>query len=312
MSGRSAAGPWYGFLYRLLGAHGTFWLWVLSVVAMWWTWQGALLSILDREPERRTVAEIALASDVHRWVSLSGVEVLVDSALLGRDPSSAEPVPTPILIDAGDPAARFWLLVKVCARLEPALRGRSVDGAAAALGDASALAPRAMRIDVEGKLDDSYVALRKNVKSCLPGPNGAVLLLRGAVPASGELPGAAIGSGSVVGPPGTPSPNARPAARPGELDEIDPYARSVTEWGERVRERVHLRFPTGLLDSAPRSLLERLEKDPGLVLAPSALSVDRRPRDAELYVFCGASLFMVFLAAGFSRSETRRAEGEPR
>src|SRR5437899_3059094 len=104
---RPSRAPWYGFLYRLLGAHGTFWLWVLSVVALWWTWQGALVRLLDREPEHRTVGEISHASDFHRWVSLYGVEVLLDGALLGREPGAADPGPVPILIDAGDPAARF-------------------------------------------------------------------------------------------------------------------------------------------------------------------------------------------------------------
>lgn len=296
MTGQRAAGPWYGFLYRALGAHGTFWLWVVSIGAVWWTWQGAVVRLLDRDPEHRTVIEVSQASDLHRWVSLYGVELHLDGALLARrDPDTPE---VSLLVDASDPAARFWHRAAIYAAVDAGLRAPGLEATAAGLGDLAGAAPAALRaharaLDVHVKLSEWREALERDPHACLPRPRGAIVLLRGlgepAAPAASSLPVS------------SPAPAPSPAPRPGEGDggdALEAYDRAVRDWGEAVRARVRLSFPAGLLDATPPSILERLEKDPGVRLGEQALQVDRRPRDAELYIFCAALLFMVFLAAG--------------
>ena len=312
---RAPSYPWYGFLYRLLGAHGTFWLWVLSVVAMWWTWQGALVRVLDREPEHRTVFEIAAANNGRRWVELYGVEVWLDGALLGREPGGTSGSPVAILIDANDPAARFWHVARLFADVNAAVSSPKLDLISVELGDASAAAALAHRRDEAPlafrKLQDALLSLRKDVRSGLPSPTGAILLLRGGSRPDIELPGAAIDSSSVASPAVEPTPAAPWVGTHRDQDEIDPYVEAVISWGELVRRRVRVSFPTGLLAQAPRSLLERLEADLGAKVAQTALEVDRQPRQAELYVFCAAFLLMVFLAAGLYGRPSPKAPASP-
>src|SRR5438874_226490 len=98
-----ARAPWYAFLYRLLGAHGTFWLWVVTVATLWWTWQGALLSMVNRFPEKRSVSEAAQAHDLKRWVLVPAVRVVLDGQLLLVEDAS-DFQGTEVLIDHDDPS----------------------------------------------------------------------------------------------------------------------------------------------------------------------------------------------------------------
>src|SRR4051794_23574730 len=126
--------PWYAFLYRVLGAHGTFWLWVLTVIALWWTWHGALVRILDREPERRSIAELAKSHEIRRWVVLPGVQVDLEPALLNRKDASAAFRPASVLIELSDPAAAFWRTTRVLADAYAGVGEAPCLTAAAALG----------------------------------------------------------------------------------------------------------------------------------------------------------------------------------
>ena len=101
--------PWYSFLYRLLGAQGTFWLWILCVGAVWWTLKPALVRLSNRRPHTIAIEDVTHEATARmiRWVTLTGVEVTVDGALLRRQGAVLPPVP--ILLDAESHAGRWWL-----------------------------------------------------------------------------------------------------------------------------------------------------------------------------------------------------------
>jgi hypothetical protein len=288
--------PWYAFLYRILGAHGTFWLWVVTVVALWWTWHGALVRILDREPERRSIAELATSHEIRRWVVLPGLMVDVNPALLNREESAPGFAPTSILIEPTDPAATFWRTTRVLADTDAGVGAGATRTAAAALGGPAAYRILTARTVVRDTLIARRTELRNNAAARLPRSQMALIVL---------ADGAAAEASRVISQPGD-------VGGDGANDTGD-YALAFAAWRDGVRASVSVAAPQGLLDEAPQALLDRLANDPGLRLSPKGLRIGRKPRDAELYVFCGAALCFLFLATGFygvSRAH-RPSDGSP-
>jgi hypothetical protein len=97
--------PWYGILYYLLGAQGSFFAWILAVFGLFISWGEAILFAANRRPHPSTVAQVLADPPwLKRWVELRGVEVDLDRlAALAGDPTDA-PSDT-VLIDEKDPAA---------------------------------------------------------------------------------------------------------------------------------------------------------------------------------------------------------------
>jgi hypothetical protein len=287
--------PWYSFLYTLLGAHGTFWLWIAAVATLWWTWHGAVLSFVNRSPEARAAGLAARSRDLRRWVTVSGVRLRLDKEVLLRD-EDADFRGTEVLIDDEDPSARFWRSTRMLADAdagaheEPLLR--------AAAGTSSLAGPSVLYAKVRARqvLETRMLDLQTRGKDLLPRPEAALLVL----PATG----APVSSES-LGTSGAAS------------TDTEDYYRRVTAWREAVRTHVTTGAECGLLDDAPARVRERLETDPGIKLGANALRVGRTPNDVELYVFCFAALVFLFLATGLhgavtaSRTEVGKGPSTP-
>ncbi|RME76508.1 MAG: hypothetical protein D6776_01120 [Planctomycetota bacterium] len=106
--------PWYGFLYYLLGAQGTFFLWVASILGIYLTRKEALLYLLNRAPVPVTVEQLAEGEiGLQRWVRVAGLEIdlgrLADRLALDPSPQPAGRSGTDtVLVDADSPAAIAW------------------------------------------------------------------------------------------------------------------------------------------------------------------------------------------------------------
>jgi hypothetical protein len=105
--------PWYCFLYRLLGAQGTFWLWVVTAIAMWWTGGRAVVRLRNLESQHLMVDQVVQERG-QRWVVLAGLELDLDRRLFAKDAVDGTPLAR-VLLDAEDPAARRWSAVVAAA-----------------------------------------------------------------------------------------------------------------------------------------------------------------------------------------------------
>lgn len=266
--------PWYAFLYLLLGAHGTFWLWVVTVATLWWTWHGAVLSLVNRAPERRSVDEAASAGDLRRWVVLPGVRVTLDGQLLlVEDPSDFQG--TEVLIDPDEPSAKYWRTTRAIADADAGVHDDRLRAVATGLSDVAIAGMRAGRADARYNLETRFLTLRKGRDELLPKSGNALLLLNDSVAPT-------VTSTPIMVNGGTP----------------DEYEQLVRAWRDAVRRDVQAGAPKGLLVAAPSTVVERIGSSPGVVLGSNALRTNRRPNDIELYTFCGAALVFVFLATG--------------
>jgi hypothetical protein len=268
--------PWYSFLYVLLGAHGTFWLWVVTAIALWWTWHGAVLSMVNRYPEPRAASDAAAAHGLRRWVAVPGVRVRLDAALLLREDGADVP-PTEVLIDEDDPSAQFWRVTRAVADADAGPLGTHIAKAAASLSEMALAGAVAGKRDARKALETRRLRLQTKRAELLPRPGAAlILLLDGAAPIGSDVP----------------------VPAPVDAEDTEAYDRLVSTWRDVVRSHVDVAVTQGLLDDAPSKLIERLANDPGVRAGRTALKVNRTPNDLELYVFCGAALVFVFLATG--------------
>jgi hypothetical protein len=113
MSSSPSAPPWYCFLYRLFGAQGTFWLWVVAAIAMWWTGGRAVVRLRNLESQHLTVGQV-VQERRQRWVVLAGLELDLDRRLFAKDAVDGTPLAR-VLLDADDPAARCWSAILAAA-----------------------------------------------------------------------------------------------------------------------------------------------------------------------------------------------------
>ncbi|MCO5170538.1 MAG: hypothetical protein M9894_29740 [Planctomycetes bacterium] len=293
--------PWYAFLYRLFGAQGTFWLWVLALVAIWWTAKPTVARLANRHPrEDLRVVDLAQlsATDPTRWVALRGVEVRLDRALLLRESTGA--APAWLLLDPSDPSATWWARTRALADMMVSARGPQ-QAATAALGGVTGVSPKHAR----QRLQERLARLEGGSADALPTPGRVVLVQR-----PGEAPAAR--------PPraeGAPNPldfEARLAAR---LDERAALIRERVRPG-RVRDeggvaRVEPLEVQGLLVPTPSTLAARVKQDTDTVIGPWVLQADREPRDLESWVFAVAAVTLLFLIAGFVGATRDRAAPAP-
>lgn len=262
--------PWYSFLYRLLGAHGTFWLWLVAIGAAWWTAEGALIRVANREPRAVSVRAATAAEPLARWVRVRGLLLRADRRLLGREGAPTLP-PLPLLIDPADPAARWWWRTHAMCEARAGLPG------AAALGGLSGLWALRGHTEAVRRLAE----LNGAPDRFLPAPEQALLVLdprRGieqpepAAPIAASAPGAPAFSGFLA-----------------RFEEQAALART------RVTPGVELQ---GVLDRVPASRLPRIREETGIVPSDRLLLVGRRPAEVERIVFMIAVLLLVLLTAG--------------
>lgn len=288
--------PWYAFLYRLFGAQGTFWLWMVSIVALWWTATPTLHRLANYRAKPLFVAEVSKidARDLTRWVELSGVELRLDRRLLLQRLTPTLP-PAPLLLDAQDVTARWWVDTRRMA--EAMLTRAPVDvPAAAALGGLSGAAPAlagATRSATARKLLQERLTLLEGgrVPDALPTPERVVLIQE---PARDD------------------------AIAPAEAP-FDPDKPFEIELKLRLEERAALvlarvrpdRRVEGLLVPTPVTRTERLKSELDTVVAPLLLQEGKEPRDLESWVFLAAALTLVFLIAGFYGASRLSAAAAP-
>jgi hypothetical protein len=266
--------PWYAVLYRLLGAQGTFVLWIVSIIALWWTASPTWQRMANRTPTTgRSPSSLGnmASTDTTRWAETTGVLVRLDRNLL-LSASVRPPAlpPMPLLFDPADPAATWWTETAALAER---------------VGDSEKKDPEAFNelSKRRSRLVEESQQLLPAPSSLLPAPSSA-LLIQDADPPT-------------LSPP---PPTRREAGNP-----LNQYIQDILDWAALVRERVHPgEVVKGVLVETPHTVAARLKGELGAEVAPMLLQRDRQPRDTESYVFAGALIALLFLAAGFY-AETR-------
>ncbi|MBL4844306.1 MAG: hypothetical protein JKY65_02160 [Planctomycetes bacterium] len=256
--------PWYAFLYRVLGAQGTFWLWLLTGLALWWTTEPALIRFVNRSPRPVALSKARQPNATLRWVQVEGLELSLDRVLLLRPESPTLP-PMTLLLETGDPAARYWAETRAWVDLAEGSPGLTALG-----GGINALAPAAQKL-----LGRRYADLEQSPEQGLPAPGRAILIQR-------------------QGPAALTAP---PAKRAGD-DLAAAFRAELRERNERVRGAVRAVRLKGVLDPTPETYQARVESELGFRPSSHLIQADVRPSVLETRVFAGAALVLVFLVAG--------------
>lgn len=271
--------PWYSFLYRLLGPQGTFWLWLVTLGALWWTAKPAFVRFLNRHPSQVSVAAAGRADWRLSWVGLADVvELGLDRSLLLRSTPPTVP-PVHVLVDREEPAARWWLETRDLCRL-----ARPELGAVAALGGSLGAGPSLAKLSLMRRFAELEGG---DAAHAIPAPERSLLV--GGV----DLP-------PLSAPPSPDPTGARPTG----------YQERLVARIELVCARVQPRAAVeGVLHQAPATLLARVADEANLQPAPVLIQVGQKPREVERVVFSAAVLTLVLLAAGLygaaeSASET--------
>ncbi len=268
--------PWYSFLYRLLGAQGTFWLWIVAILALWWTETPFVQRLENRTPVFLGPLEVGAGAEGRRWVDTTGVELDLDRGLLLLDERRGPSVPPNyrLLLHPEDSATQWW--IDSLALANTAVEGKEPEKSTAL----RALRKRIADLEGQDGRDDA-----------LPSPRRALLV---------EYPA----DEPRVAPP------VAPITEP-QLTVLTPF--EEREQRTIARIRAHVRPAAridGVLVETPATLQERYKEDVGVVVAPFLLRQGARPRDLESYVFGAAAICVLFLAAGF-RGASRSAPAEP-
>lgn len=268
--------PWYSFLYRLFGAHTTFWLWLVACLTLWWTTKPALIRMANRQPRELKVVQVKEPPGMTRWVTLRGIEVEIDRPLLQREEEATLP-PMRFLLGSDDPAATWWAETRaLCdqARGEPT--------------EESVVQARLKLIERRSLLKGEQ---RRKV---LPAPERCVLLQDLTQSVTYLPPRRAHGSRSSHGG-----------------GAIEDFEKNLTKWIDLVRARVRLdQTLEGVLDETPTTVVEQLKQELDVVPAPFVLQVDRTPREIERVVFSVSALVLLFLAAGLYGASQGKGDGE--
>ncbi len=259
--------PWYAVLYRVFGAQGTFWLWIASVAALWWTTSPTIVRLANRAPHALDPAQVARCDDLTRWVDVGrGLVVRFDRRLLLHEEPPGLP-PVPLLLDLADPAARWWSETWLLARLA------AVDAAAPpALGGLAGALPSACR----ARLPQRMARLTGDPEAHLPAPERAVLVQDHAPPSLASAP--------------------HDAGRPLSVARFE---ERLDAWAALVRERVEAPRPVrGLLVGTPPAVARRIREDLKVEVGPWLVQEGREPRDTESWVFATAAITLLLLAGG--------------
>jgi hypothetical protein len=253
------AWPWYSFLYAWAGPQGSFWLWILCLVGMWLFFDGTMIRLANREPQSRSVADVASGLEVlQRWVSIEGTELVDAGQLFGKTGESGSSMR--VIVDASDPAAARWN--------ELALLANELKVNA---DPSSPLGRRFGRLRARFDQElESYTPWR-----CLR------LVDDGSV-------AAVVSRTSVSAPLGDD-----------QGDPLSAYKREFRAAVDLIRRNVKPSAQyTGVLDWTPPSIVARADAEVHLALSNRTLRVGREPRQLPLVIFGGCSLILLFLIGG--------------
>ncbi len=272
--------PWYSFLYRLLGAQGTFWLWLIALLALWWTATPAMIRFANQAPRTLSVRAAANADPFTRWVRLEGVLIGVDRRLLRREGPATLP-PVKLLLDPTDPAAQWWRTTRALCDARAGAPG------AAALGDSAGLWPTHAQAELVRRLAELGGAPEK----FLPAPERAIVVQTHETESLSPIAPDEVGGGPF---------------------DRSFYARldaQIALVQQRVEPWVVVQ---GVLEEAPVTVVRRIRDETGIVPADALLLVGRKPRELERVVFMVALLILVLLTAGlFGARRAGRAASRP-
>jgi hypothetical protein len=272
--------PWYGFVYYVLGAQGSFVAWLLAATGVYFTYREAGLFVLNREPRDATVSEIVGGGGrLKRWVRVGGVEIDLGSALFALAGDAAagaaggEPGADTVLVDRDDPAALAWR--DLFGQIE-ALRAERP-------GESPGEADRRL-IELWNVIHD--VGTEKERARFLPAQALVVVNPE-------DQPAAPTGAARAE-----PAAATATAGAPADEGLAGRWRRRTAERVELIRRSVRIDvMRQGLLE--PFAGLERKYRDRyGLAVAGSALVVGHRPSPIFAVAFAGFGTLLLFLIVG--------------
>jgi hypothetical protein len=307
--------PWYGFLYYLLGAQGSFFVWVACLLGLYLTRKEAALYALNREPVATSVRSV-VAGDMgfRRWLGVSGIEIdleTVRAALDENTPLEGIPVAADtVLVDPGDRAAAAW----------GELLKRFDTLAAEPLTDPELLTTRLWQLVHVPREDPPRFRPAQGLV-VVPGTNA---------PAPAGTATSSAGSGSAAGSPAGPTATASPTqddpgsagarafgawlararaaleahvSRPGYdrllaerlIRKLDGVAARAAELRRAVRPGV---AREGLLHRLPGSKVEGYRNHHAVGVAHFALVTGQRPHYLAASIFGGLAVLQFFLVVG--------------
>ncbi len=317
--------PWYGFLYYLLGAQGSFFVWVACVLGLYLTRKEAVLYVFNRQPVRTSVREIRAGElGFRRWVEIGGTELDLAAIRAALSPETPETTPLPhgetILIDPDTEAAGAWrALLDALDRL-----------AASAIDDPEQLTTALWKLVHEPNREPERYR-----------PAAGVVVVPGTSPERPRTPSTSAGIGQASAPVGTMVP--APASTSARVKQFDATAMALQEragvralraWLARLHDRLlaHVSEPgyppllarsllrkldstglravalraavrpavqrRGLLHRLPRSRIRHYQERHGVQVAPFALVTGQRPHYLAALIFGVFASLLFFLVVG--------------
>ncbi|MHC4393436.1 MAG: hypothetical protein ACYTFT_13310 [Planctomycetota bacterium] len=298
----STSKPWYGFLYYLLGARGSFFAWVVCGFGVFLTYREAVLYALNPQPEPRAVP--TLVSDppgLRRWVKVEGTEVDLGRLFTLDGPPGV--ISDTVLLDRQDPAAQR--LANLLASLEDASRAddavtEELDKAIKKIHDllldlrATPLKPREALVIVDAPAPSEPS----------PSANGA---------AKGAVKGGADAEAGATAAAGASTANAPPEPLPNEFGVASNLAQRFRRRALRRAARVHSAVRPGMerigmLTPLPAHRGRSYRDRYGVVIGPQALVVGLKPSQTGFFLFIGFASVLLFLIIGLF---ALRSEPEP-
>lgn len=265
--------PWYAFIYRFGGPQVTFWLWILSLLGVWLFFKDAAITILNRKPQVRSVADASSGQMYWQsWVSVEGTEIKDARKLLGRKGESG--IPLRILLDPSDPAAIYWReLAKLAADLGPKPDSDSGKG----------MEFQSILTTFNKDRDKKYIPWR------------AMILHE-------DSDTAPISSETNLADPLTPSEITEDMG-PLALEELK-FQKRVKLVAENIRAtEKHL----GVLDKSTGVQVKRIHKQLAINVSNQSLRIGRKPSKNSLILFTLSFMTLLMLLAGLQGAIRRDA-----
>jgi hypothetical protein len=259
----SAKWPWYAFIYRFGGPHLTFWLWILALTGTWLFFKDALITVLNSEPHKRSVADVSSGQiPWHTWISIHGMEIKDARSLLGVTGKSG--VKLRILLDPSDPAAVRWKqLHQLAIALGPKPNPDSKEARDFELMALSFAKKRDKFLPWRGLMLHDHVSIAR------------------------------IHSQTNLSKPLTNK------ERSPKMDFLAIDAAKFERRVQLVQENIIPRVDyMGVIDATPQIQVNRIHKELGVTVSKMTLRVNQAPRKRALVIFGICLFILLFLVAG--------------